>query len=61
MYNGKKTVKISDDVTDYLQLEDESVAFLYDYSTKRNEGDLKLYDNGKIKDIDTEVSTIVRY
>jgi hypothetical protein len=61
MYNGKKAAKISDDVYDYLQLEDGSVAFLYDFSTKRYEGDLKLYDNGKIKDIDTDVSAIVRY
>jgi hypothetical protein len=58
---GKKTTKISDDVSDYLELSDGSVAFLSDYSYKRDEGDLKLYKKGKIKDIDSDVTAIIRY
>lgn len=58
--NGKKQT-VSDEVADYYILDDDRIALLVDYSTKRYKGDLKLYDNGKVKDIDTDVSAILRY
>ena len=61
IYNGNTMKKVSEDVADYLKLEDNSIAVLVDYNFSKNRGDLKLYHNGKMKSLDTDVTAILRY
>jgi hypothetical protein len=60
-YNGSKTVKIADDVADYLSGSSGNIVFLSDYNFTKGKGDLKLYKNGKITDVDDEVACILNY
>lgn len=61
LYRDGKNQKISDEVAGYLSLDDDRIALLVDYNFNKYKGDLKLYSNGKIKDIDTDVTSIVIY
>jgi hypothetical protein len=53
-FNGKKDVKISDDVHRFYVSGNSKIAYLYDYSLERQKGDLYLYkmnkENARIDD-----------
>ncbi|MBS6645904.1 MAG: zinc ribbon domain-containing protein [Clostridiaceae bacterium] len=60
-YDGGKPVKLIDDVAFFVPADDQYVAALVDYSTKRHKGDLKLVsikDGKKTKKIDEDVRWI---
>lgn len=59
-YDGKEIKKIADDVSMYKFIDSDTAALLVDFSTKRQEGDLKLYTGDKeIKQVDEGVSYII--
>ncbi|WP_215700192.1 zinc ribbon domain-containing protein [Clostridium sp. MCC353] len=60
-YDGKKPVKLIDDVAFFAPADDQYVAAIVDYSSKRHKGDLKLVsvkDGKKTKKIDEDVRWI---
>lgn len=61
LYKSGKQKQIADDVADHYILDDDRIAFLDDYNFNKYRGDLKLYDDGNIKDIDTDVAAILKY
>lgn len=60
LYNGKKSVKISDDVNS-AQMEDSShLVYIGNYDSGTGSGDLFCYDgSSKVKTVDTDVSAIM--
>lgn len=59
VYNGKDSVKISDDVHSYTYTPDGRVLYLYDYSTKYYKGTLNIWSNGKTEKLDDDVQCII--
>lgn len=58
-YNGKKSVKISDDVHDFTVTPDGRVLYLYDYSVKNYRGELFEWSKNKAKKLDEDVVAIL--
>ncbi len=48
LYQGGKEIRISDDVSDYVAVDEKNIAYLRDYSNKKEKGELMLY-HGKSK------------
>lgn len=61
VYDGEKSVKISDDVHDYIVASDGRVLYLYDYSYKYYKGELYEWYNGEKRKIDDDVICILIY
>jgi hypothetical protein len=60
MYDGKKKIKIGDDINSYSVVNGNKILYLMDYNTDSAQGDLYLYDGSdKRKEIDTDVTAIV--
>lgn len=59
-YVKEEPEKISDDVADYIERKDGSIIFLKDYNFSKDRGDLKIYNKGKVNDVDSDVSCIIR-
>lgn len=59
IYNGKKTVKISNDVYSYVITPSSRVLYLYDYSLNYYKGELHEWYNGKTKKIDDDVVCVL--
>lgn len=59
MTNGKKSIKIADDVHAYSVLPNGDVAYLSDFSDRHYKGDLFIYHNGDSKKIDEDVSALL--
>lgn len=60
MYDGKKAKEVADDVYQYYVMGEKEIAVLVDYSTKRYEGELKLYvGKDQLKDLDSDVQWII--
>lgn len=60
MYDGKKAKEVADDVFQYYVMGEKEIAVLVDYSTKRYEGELKLYvGKEQLKDLDSDVQWII--
>ena len=58
-YNGKKIVKVSDEVYAYEVLQTGEVLYLYDYSIENYEGELHLYKKNKARKVDDNVVAII--
>lgn len=58
-YNGKKSVKIADDASDYFINPEGDVLYITEY--KNNKGDLYVFNGKKSEKIDTDVNCIVRF
>lgn len=61
MYQGSKSIKISDDVAAYVSNDKGEVAFLEDYNFGRYRGDLKVFKNNKATLIESDVTSILYY
>lgn len=59
VYNGKKSVKISDEVHDFTVTPDGRVLYLYDYSLKNYKGELYEWSKGKTRKIDEDVVAVL--
>ena len=57
--DGKKK-KVSDDVYEYAMTPEGEVTYLKDYSTKKDRGELFLYNGKKSVKIDEDVTEIIR-
>lgn len=57
--NGKKAVKVADDVYTYTVLPNGNVTYLQDYNTGKSEGDLYLLKGSKSVKVDEDVSTLI--
>lgn len=59
--DGTKSTEISDDVAYYRSNGKGEIAFITDYNFNKNKGDLKVYKDNKIRDIDDNVTGILLY
>lgn len=60
MYQGKKPVKIGDDIHSYFTINEKRVIYLSDYDIDMDKGDVYLYNGSdKRKKIDTDVTEII--
>ncbi|MBO4887739.1 MAG: hypothetical protein J5589_05450 [Firmicutes bacterium] len=59
-WNGSKSQMVAEDVGNMAQMNGDGILILSDYSSKRQEGDLNWYYNGKLTFIDDDVSNIIR-
>lgn len=55
VYDGKKSVKIADNVHSHFTTPDGKVFYLYDYSLSYYKGELYVWSNGKTRKIDDDV------
>ncbi len=61
LYDGKKAVKIADDIFDYLASDEKNVVYLSDYDIDDGEGDAYLYNGSREPAlIDRNVSYLLR-
>ena len=58
-YDGKKIVRVSDEVYTYELLQTGEVLYLYDYSIEKYEGELHLYKKNKAQKVDDNVVAII--
>ncbi len=63
MFNGKKSIKLSDDVYSdcVLMTNDGDVLFLRDYNTDKGRGDLYIVKGNKVKKLDEDVEDLPSY
>lgn len=60
LYNGKKSIKIADDIHDFYAFGEKKIVYLQDYNISREKGDLFLYNgSSKPKAIDQGVTAII--
>ena len=59
VYNGKESVKIADDVFDYIVTADGRVLYLHDYSRTYYRGELMEWSNGKTQKLDDDVVCVL--
>lgn len=57
--NGKKAVKVADDVQNYSVLPNGNITYLKDYNMAKGKGDMYLYKGSKSVLVDDGVSTLV--
>ena len=55
-FNGKESVKISDDVSLYNVIDDNNIYLLSDYNSNNYSGDLLRYNGKDTETIDTDVT-----
>ncbi len=60
VYDGQKATHIGDEVHDMMAVGGEGILYITDFSSKRRNGDMYLYVNGKSELVDEEVSYIFR-
>lgn len=61
LVDGTEGEKIADDVAYWVCNGEEKIAFLSDYNFQKKRGDLKMYQNGEIQKIDSDVSGIIGF
>lgn len=61
LVDGTEGEKIADDVAYWVCNEEGKIAFLTDYNFQKYRGDLKMYQNGEIQKIDSDVSGIIGF
>ena len=59
-WNGSKSQMVAEDVGSMAQMDGDGILFLSEYSSKRLEGELHWYYNGKSILIDDDVRSIIR-
>ena len=59
VYNGKESVKIADDVYDYVITSDGRILYLHDYSRTYYRGELVEWSNGKTQKLDDDVVCVL--
>lgn len=59
IYDGKESVKISDDVHGIVITPEGSILYLYDYSDKHSTGELYEWFDGKTRKIDDDVTCLL--
>lgn len=57
--NGKKAVKIADDVSSYTVLPNGNVTYLMDYNVSKAKGDMYLFKGNKSVKVDEDVSRLI--